>query len=1200
MTRVVDHTRFAGRAGIISWAAAQESGRVGPKDEYDDRDGFERPHVHLRWAFKPELGYPLEPFVVWARATKPEPDTGVGLTILGNGRYLLDAAYDDLYVELDGAGAGSVLAFGGMPLVAPLCAQAGYATGQTTVRLSGSGMRVVWILGGSGLVQVQAVTGAADDPAWDPVEIVGLPGDGRSSARTDLLTDQGLIGNPLPPVDAAIDRFQRGAPYAGWLDQLPDGNTVPPWRLADPKAIIALFQAELLPRFIDMVDTAATSSAQCQTMYSEPLAGQGQTASATFNPLAMLLYGALSDPLEALLLGFGTAFPAYAPLEGIRTTMAATNRRGLDFMVTGTFLDDLGNKVERAALMLNPGPLTGPPTPAAIQAVSPGLSSPTVIDDDYRAVVSVSWQAPSALFGFAVGSHALARNAIDPVTAPELLMEPRPGDTALQPLGASRNDTQPLLRSLSDTSWAVDSGVVPNQLRYAVSAQDIFGLWSSWAQTGVTVAEPAVNKVSVTAAQLVTGVATGACPASVTFDLTWDWSARSPRDLTVTAARYAQSWPEDPPASTSAPGGNTFASTGSGQLVAVSFDATGQITSTTPGAGLSATVAHLSLDGQHEIAAPLTNASTRRYRVTVNGFDLDFPTASRWGVALWARGVEARAPQRVGAWSQPVVVSAADPRPPVIVSSYDDVLLASMRDHDGLHHARLSWSPMSGATSYQVYSCTESALRAFHGLPEPSYAETLRQRLTTLQQTFAADPERRPFTRLGGPPVTGTSTQVTLPRGTKEIHCFVVLGVSGGNVESAWPTSADPQCGKRFVPFAAPVVVAPPAPALEVRQVEQAGAGPTAYAAAIRVTPAPDAAVGKVEIHRVRVPAAADAVETMGPPVHSITGSAGGFTVTGSAHSPIELVTGTDAPDGSWRPVTYRAVAWGLPDPSRGQYAGRSPASVSRSVVVPPAGGPPLDSPAKVLPVAGSSMVRIDSGTTAPVADTVLGPHVFSAQVSYVDATGASTEVPLSVGNGTLSALPDAPPATPDSGVWREATAAGHTPLHLLVRRTDPALTVRVTLRLTDPLGRITEKVIDVPPGVAPPSDDWFVHPVVGPIHGGWTLSFGTDLPNTVDGGAVVLTAALARRGVATVEVSSALADLVPPGRGVLVPLDPPLFPGRSPRLPLSGLHLFATRRADGTRTIGVFTPWPGRMTVTLAAPDGTSSSLTRLIESLP
>ena len=55
---------------------------------------------------------------------------------------------------------------------------------------------------------------------------------------------------------------------------------------------------------------------------------------------------------------------------------------------------------------------------------------------------------------------------------------------------------------------------------------------------------------------------------------------------------------------------------------------------------------------------------------------------------------------------------------------------------------------------------------------------------------------------------------------------------------------------------------------------------------------------------------------------------------------------------------------------------------------------------------------------------------------------------------------------------------AGHTPLRLLVRRPDPGTTAQVRLRITDPLGRITEKVVDVPPGASGTTLD-IVNPVV-------------------------------------------------------------------------------------------------------------------------
>ena len=82
------------------------------------------------------------------------------------------------------------------------------------------------------------------------------PATAAAASGTDLLADQGLVGALTDPVSAALDRFRRGAPLYGWDTQLEPGTTAPPWLLADPTAIVKLFQAEMLSDFVDMVDNS--------------------------------------------------------------------------------------------------------------------------------------------------------------------------------------------------------------------------------------------------------------------------------------------------------------------------------------------------------------------------------------------------------------------------------------------------------------------------------------------------------------------------------------------------------------------------------------------------------------------------------------------------------------------------------------------------------------------------------------------------------------------------------------------------------------------------------------------------------------------------------------------------------------------------------------------------------------------------------
>ncbi|GAA1996088.1 hypothetical protein [Microbacterium pumilum] len=1193
MSYLVDPQVFAAKGGIIDWTAvSRQHLKADPAASIAERRKLAGAgSIQLRWGFDPALGYPIEPFVVWAKAPgKSDRKVGFSRTPFG---IVLSEPCDDLTLQVTAGGAGLVIAYPSMPLGGVVVAMRAVPAGATQVRITGPAIRSLLVSGAITVDDVTAPVDLADDPNWRQVEIVGLPSAGITAAHTDLSAPQGLVSDPLlAPPDAALDRFRRGAPFYGWQDEIAAGIPITPWELADPVAMIKVFNDAMLPDFADMA-SSAFGSGQMLREYQRPMVVPTgtQTADAKFNPLRILVYGGISDPLAALVLGLGTAYP-WAARDNFTLAAVFVPSTPPDFMITGTFLDDVGNKVERACFVLSPQLLLPPPTPGGLAATSSGVQSPAALDGPYRPVVTITWNQPPPLIDFGIGSHAYARRATNPVRPAEMLLDRRVDDSALQPIGAARNADTPAVRSLADTTWPIDPTITPNSLRYSVANQDIFGLWSGWSESGINVAEPPVSRVTLTAARLDSprpGVPTpqGPVPSSLQFDLTWNWTSRSPHTITVVARRYAQVKASDPPANLTPPTSDTFIAGGEGALLTLHFDPLGAIVAATPGAGLAASTVHLTVDGQHTSPVPLQDRSTRRYRVTVTGFSLDFASTARWGLGLWARGQEHIAPQRTSEWNTVTVLSAADPRPPVLSTSFDNVTLASMRDGEGLHHARLEWGAMGGAVAYQVYTASEATLRAHYGMPEQRASDTLTQRLTALQVAFGANPDRRPWTRTSKDPITETSVQVKLPRGTKEIQCYLVIGVSAGNVESEWPTTADPLCGKRFVGFAAPVVVTPPPPSLEVGQGVNQAVSPAAYFATVRVGCDNGAMISRIDLYRTRVADAAARVETMGPPHETITTTTPAYTITGSAGHPILRVSGTDTVDqGSWKPVYYRAVAWSADDPTRGQYAGRSAPSVPRSVVVPPSGPPNLGSPVAVLPTPGSALTRIDLTTTAPVPDTVLGPHRLAADAQLIAADGSVTEVALTPGSAALSALPLAQPGAGASGLWRDETAAGSTSLHLLVRRTDAAARIAVRVRITDPLGRITEKVIEVPPVPADTPPD-ITSPQVDALTGGWVLSFATSVPDSTTAGDYRLKVALKRRGIAapaTVDVS--LGDIPLPPR-------PPrtLFTSPTPTIPVA-----ATRRAARTRTIGIGFRAAGKATVQLVAPDGTTTTLTRTI----
>jgi hypothetical protein len=1137
VSRIVDPNKFMLLGAVTDWLAVYrryiDSARS-PREIMAERKLEMDRIVQLRWLVAPELGYPTEPFQVWRRPAMPiESEKPVGYTdtfLFTMRLVVLDAPRVFVRVGLNAASTGSVMAFAGMPWASPLVAMRALSAGFNSVQLSGAAIMSLVL---SPSATVQSITGldhnAADDKSWELVEIVGLPVGLDWGGVLELDKPQGLIGSLGDGRGAALDRFRRGAPFYGWEASIPAGGAAPLWKLADPEAMLKVMEGQVLPPLRDMVTTLPPDQhAGYEVQHNLPPIDPvnpptpDDDATVRVRPMCNLVFGAITDPLASLISGFGTAFEDtdIPPIVlGDRKLFGDSTRSDWDFMVTARYAkgaDGQSEPIEYAAIVFAPGVGSAPPVPANLAAASEGLASPVTADADWRAIERVSWDKVSDALPFRVGSYAFARVPLSPAGPVVPLMGPRPYDDALQPISATTSPAGELTGRLGalDERYGVQSAPPSNVLLYGLAHQDLFGLWSPWASASASVAEPPVQNVCLLSARLETSAAlAGPCPGTLVLEFSWDWATRTPQRIEIVGRMYAQAkLGEGPPVNAPPAGLQSSLAGGPGSVLQLSFNGL-PAASVTAAAGLAPTLQYVSFDGKTLQNVPVVHAGPRRYRVTLTGLSLDFNAAGRIGLALWARGVENRAPNRVGAYNaQPLIASTADPRPPVLVVEHEDVLMASIADAAGEHHARLAWDAAPGAVGYFVYTTTEIKLRADRQLGDPLKSLTLAQRLVELRDAFEADPDRRSFTRVNAQPVSGTSMQVTLPRGTKEIHLYLVLGVSAGQVESAWPLPGSPGLRKKFAAYAAPQLVSPSPPDLEVTRTLDHSVDPPAYRAAVRVRTKPGAPVTRVDLHRVRVPEAAVELDTMGPPLARIEGSAGPYTVTatdsdvpGEAQA-IGTIVGLDPVQGSWRRVFYRAVAWAGDDAPRGLFGARSKPSALREVIVPPAGAPDLPPLAWHWPGGGLGDVQVDGSTLSPIEATPLGDHRLRADVLAVHPDGRAEMLfrhPAAPGgDDRLSALGMAPPAPGSNGLWRAAGGLpGQTALHLLARRASFEDKLQVRLLLTDPLGRASEQVLEVPAGSPLMEPNILTPNVTKRLNVGFVVDFVTTVPLTTQVG---------------------------------------------------------------------------------------------------
>jgi hypothetical protein len=1109
---VVDPTRFQGEGAIVDWGALakrlqiESAGRV-----------VLAPTLELRWMLSPVLGLPTEPFKVWSRPHSSALQQALALSQMPLA-YLfgftvvtwLGGSMCHISVDTHAAVAGSIAVFAGAPTLENFVGMVPVPAGTATLELSGSTIDGVLVSPGVAVTAIRGIpSGALSQTAgWSLVEIVGLPveqaawnGIGRHGMP------QGLVGALTDAPKAAVARLTRGGPPIGWGPLLTVGVSAPPWAAPNFPDLVKEVNVNLLDLLRPIVGGSPPNQQAAQTItvtLPPPKNSLGQSMSGaasntTVAPLGMTFLGGSQDPFLSLVLGFGTAYVA------TRDGQASPAGVPFDYMITARWekgLDGRGAPVEFAAIIPTPGAAFPPPPPANLGSELLGTLRPFQRDGDWRASVRVRWDRSPGLALFRTASFAAARASLAPAEPTAGLMETRPSG-GFRPVGINQAGTPPdpefWRLHVVDRELGIPSSLGTRSLKYAAAVQDIYGQWTPWVAADRLLTQPDLEPVRLISAKLrSTPPASGSvCATDLELEFIWDWRIRTPRVIRFAGSLYAAADHGSPPPSTTVPAGLDRSLGGGGSLLEVTF--AGDVP-TAPGT----IIIGLSEGGDAQAAFGAAQGDeTRRYRLTLPGVSLDFGSTGHIGLALWAQGQELIPPQRTTSWSeQPTVVTTSDPRPPVV--PIEHVKLASLPDAAGEAHARISWTAQPGAAGYYVYESDETQILLANGLTEPPPDQTLDARLVSLKNAFNSNPSRREFTRRNANLITTTSTDIALPRGSTSIHVFIVIGVSAGQVESTWPSG--PNAQDALVAIAAPHVMTPAPPLLEVQRYLDQAASPPAFKAKVHVSTRPGPRVKMIDLHRVRVEDAARDLDTMGPPVARVRTSGGGWNVAtavdsaGTSH--IQSADGVDAPDGSWRRVWYRATAWTEKDDTRGALPGRSPASTAAWVVIPPDAGPVVSA----LQLGGGGAppdVLLQWTSPAPLKRTPLGPHMLSGRAGLAGAPFGTP--PLLSVDTSLDQTSRAAPGS-GSGVWIFAEAPGLTTYRALVRRAAVSDTVLFSVRITDPLGRVGERLVTLGSGPIDPDPDvtdlaiQVVPPLPGPPRTMFTFASHAPLVAPLDG----------------------------------------------------------------------------------------------------
>lgn len=1083
VNRIYDPGLLAAQGALISYdAIARQRGGLPAAASMAAVDRSRHRGVFLRWQTSPIAGLPSEPFKVWRRPALPPTavNTEVAFKIMPLTAapfslqcILFTSPVVSVRLRATSANGGMVklVAFAGAPIVNRIT-----AVQQRTVPPQGSAefeIHAPWITsvtvtGASTLQDIRAFPHqVVGDEKWELLETVGLPvheGDWAGIGQSHGIK-QGLVGAEKPALDAAVERFARGVNPLGWGPTLPGGAAAPAWEMPDPALLVKESHQQLLPLLRQVATDPPDQQVGRLFQFtidppSNPASGAtlpaDQPAQADLSPIGLLAMTVTSDPMLAVVLGYGTGYEDVdlPPMVfADRPVFNDPGRSDWDYLVTGLWrrgLDGKSAPLEVAALVPRPALALPAPVPADLHADFQGHLRPAMIDDPWLATVRASWERFPSMPLASVASFAFARRTGGTT---EALMSRRTLTTGHRPIGDAHyaEDPEPTRQSATDSGLPIPNAPGSVSAGYAVATQNIFGIWSAWAAAGLSVSQPAPAPVQFLAAELhATDPGSGTvCPATLTLELSVDWQVRSIARIELRGRLF-------PAATRHAPAPAGPAPAGIQKQLGAPASPTHILFAGNVPALAGASVDSLSPDGASKVApGPAGQSSSRRYRVSLPGFVLDYATTPHIGLKLEARLVERIAPQRAGQWS-PVarLAYASDPRarPTTVV---DVVRLASLPDASGECHARIDWNAVPGAAGYAVYESTETRILASHDqtLPQPTPERTLSERLTTLKNAFAASPSRHDFARRNAELITETGVDVTLPRGSRDIHVYTVLPVMAGGNEGPWPGSAD-----ALIPYAAPRVAEPAPPTIEAQLLHDRAPAPPNYRVRVRIGTRGSAGAHprRIDVYRVRVDDAARRLDSMGPPIASVSATDANWTVKPSeAGGWIDSVVGIDQPQGSWRTVWYRAVAWSEDDPLRGVRKGRSAASPAVSVVVPPADPPDMSPLVISWPGGDPAAVLLSFSSTAPVAPTPLGPHRMT--VAATTTTGASL-VGLDL---QLEALPVAEPAT-GSGVWREEATPGA--YRILLRRASIHDAMTVIVRITDPLGRVAERTATIAP----------------------------------------------------------------------------------------------------------------------------------------
>jgi hypothetical protein len=742
---------------------------------------------------------------------------------------------------------------------------------------------------------------------------------------------------------------------------------------------------------------------------------------------------------------------------------------------------------ELVAIVLSPQLRPGPAVPNPLAAAPTYAEGAPMPDTAYRSSVKIETPRPAMEPGSPhATAYALAR--FDRPGAGQYELREHTIAGGWIPIGSAapvREPNQAPDPALTPGIVMLRDSGVPRpitgadlQYQYAVVATDLFGQWSGWNGAWLSLAPAGIQAPAVSVVWATASVGAGGgdpCSMEVSAEVVWDASERTCSRMEVVVDVFDPTPP--PPAPIDPPPGSPQPGFGVADVV-VPFDASGFPISM-PG-GVTVTPLHAD-DSPVTLVDPFED-DERRYRVTFTGLGVTYGGAVQKAISVYVRGEERVRPGEWSNWGTPKEAALAGnpiPPPPQAPLPPEYPLWASLPDAAGLSYASVSWAP-NGAWRYRVYEATEAALLAACDRPGPVLSDGFGGRMQALFDLHK-DPANWPalkaaYRKLGtepiSPPVENGEMryEALLPRGSNLIHCFVVVGVTENNVISGWPMP-DADGRKGFVAYTIPRPLQPNVPEIQ---------------ATIGTTGTPEVSVrmtGALPVTSIRLYSATSEVAARHTGTMQLIA-----TVTPDPASWQEtVIPDAGAPTG-WDRLQYRAIATPADDPDRAGMAIDSLASRSYQLLNPPPNAPSVTL-TEVATEASLTMALVHVATSAPRRHKAVGDHLLGW--IYKPPGGTVTR-----GSAAVASLPGYDTMAAFVAGGEPAGFVSDQAYLRLDRPGGEALALAVDV--TDPLGRATHVLLDVPvfvPEPAPVISNFTVEQSAVLINRAVYVGFDTNVP---------------------------------------------------------------------------------------------------------